>query len=341
MANPIFDVKEVKAQIKRCKDEPLNCIYGPPKGSGPVAFAISKKLGAPVLTKAAKQETGGTKAIPGQAQLDGDTLTITVEELFPGMQKKLKTHFKQEKITYKVKVIDKDGNGEADDEDEEEIKVPGSPELDPEAAKVLEALKKMTPRLKLAIEAHVSKKDVLMNAANGIKTAASSGDVKSAKAGLKSLSVAIGKLSSGPAAAEVGAGGVSVMRLGKARIEWIDLRSTSISEIGRLKGLISEAYQGDPNGQAQVSSAITQLDRVFATLNENMQAQLDEVLNESDPKKRASLAATAGKTMSDFLSYVDSDPIVAAIDGNEFDPSMTVIAPLRAKLNDIGAALGA
>jgi len=64
------------------------------------------------------------------------------------------------------------------------------------------------------------------------------------------------------------------------------------------------------------------------------------VLNEQDLSQRAKLSAIAKKTMSDFMTFVDTDPIMSALDGNEILAETKMTEPIRAKLNEVAVALG-
>lgn len=135
-------------------------------------------------------------------------------------------------------------------------------------------------------------------------------------------------------------GGVSVFKLGKARVEWQTTRLDAIKAMDKLKVAFEAAYASKPQLKSEVAAALQRLDGVFTTLHEELYEQLDKLLNEADPPKRAALAGVARKTMSDFIRYVESDNIMQNLDGNEILPETQITAPIYVKLREIAAALG-
>lgn len=134
-------------------------------------------------------------------------------------------------------------------------------------------------------------------------------------------------------------GGVSLVKLGKARVEWNGVRQHAVSEFERLKNILQAEYKGDPDEQETLTKAMQRLDSMVATMNEELGNELDKVLN-ADPAQRPSLTATAKSVLARFKNFVETDKLMSVIDGIEYAPDMQVAAPLRAKLNDISAALG-
>lgn len=135
-------------------------------------------------------------------------------------------------------------------------------------------------------------------------------------------------------------GNISIMNLGKARIEWIQLRTVALNGIQSLKSVVRDVYSPYPDVQQQVEAALSKVDAAISRLNEDLHAQLDDVLNEEDPTRRATLAQKASGTAKVFFEFCDKDPVLSSIDGNEFAPDTSIIAPMRAKLQDILSAIG-
>ncbi|AVO36669.1 hypothetical protein [Pukyongiella litopenaei] len=135
-------------------------------------------------------------------------------------------------------------------------------------------------------------------------------------------------------------GGISVMKLGKARLEWIDLRRGSAAQVAALQKTIRSYYADTPGTGDMVASAFGKVDSAINRLNATLEDQLDDLLNAGTDEDRRKHAATVSKTVGAFKSLCDSDPILSAIDGNEFDASTQVIGPIKAKLDEIGRALG-
>lgn len=147
-----------------------------------------------------------------------------------------------------------------------------------------------------------------------------------------------------PAAAgtvnEPAAGAVSIVKLGKARLEWAAHKKRMFAEINRLKNAVQKAYQTAPDMQGAVSGGLSKLDAALLQFSDDLADQLDAILNEGDPDRRQKLSGQAAKTAAGFLAYCDADPVVAAIDGNEFLPDMNIVGAARARLQKITAALG-
>src|SRR5262249_26285266 len=125
-----------------------------------------------------------------------------------------------------------------------------------------------------------------------------------------------------------GAGSISVMKLGKARIEWRTTRDDSIKSMAKLKVAFEKAYENKPKLKGEVTEALKKLDGVFATLNEDLYQQLDDVLNEANLEKREALAKTARATMKTFVTYVEEDNIMLNLDGNEILPETRITGPI-------------
>lgn len=146
-----------------------------------------------------------------------------------------------------------------------------------------------------------------------------------------------------PAAAPQAApvpGALSLVKLGKARLEWIAVRSQAARDIARLKAAIELEFKDDPEQQAELAAASKRLDELVTELNEDLGNQLDAVLNARDDGQRHALAQTAQATMARFVHFVDTDEIMAELDGNEVLPDVQITAPLRAKLQAIADGLG-
>jgi len=142
----------------------------------------------------------------------------------------------------------------------------------------------------------------------------------------------------GEAAPEPG-GVVSIVKLGVVRVEWIDNRSHAVQELERLKQILQDEYQNVPEEQAALGAAMQTLTAKAAALDEELGDQLDRVLN-ADPAQRPKQVATANGVLARFENFLATDELMAAMDGNEYDPGMVFVEPLRDKLRDIAAALG-
>ncbi len=134
--------------------------------------------------------------------------------------------------------------------------------------------------------------------------------------------------------------GLSLVGLGKARLEWAKHHNQMHSEINRLKGAVRQAYSAAPEHEAAVNAGLGRLDCALSQFSDDLADQLDDVLSESDTGRRESLSGKATKTANGFLAFCDTDPVMSGIDGNEFIPDMNIVGPARMRLRDITTALG-
>jgi hypothetical protein len=134
--------------------------------------------------------------------------------------------------------------------------------------------------------------------------------------------------------------GLSLVKLGKSRIEWAGLRDRAHADIERLQSALLDEFRDDDEQQPALAKAIGALDGVIEQLNADLENQLDAVLNAADPAERGKLIATAKTTMNRFTGFVTGDPVMSKLDGNEILPDLKVTGPLTAKLQEISASLG-
>ncbi|MEI7462562.1 MAG: hypothetical protein WCK15_24445 [Pirellula sp.] len=133
--------------------------------------------------------------------------------------------------------------------------------------------------------------------------------------------------------------GLSLVKLGKARVEWNRIRLNALQEIERLIEILEAEYGTDKSEQAALSGARQSLSSMIDSMNDELGEQLDLVLN-ADPERRSELVTSAKAVLERFVNFVDANKILSEIDGNEYAPEMEVAEPLRAKLRQIASALG-
>ena len=131
----------------------------------------------------------------------------------------------------------------------------------------------------------------------------------------------------------------STVKLGKARLEWLPLRDTAAGDIKKLKAAIASEFADDAEQAGPLAKALKKLDSLIAEVNNNLHEQLDAILN-ADAAGRAVLVAGAKATIARLTKVLDTDEVMVEIDDNEVVPGMAVVAPVRAKLQQISAALG-
>jgi hypothetical protein len=129
----------------------------------------------------------------------------------------------------------------------------------------------------------------------------------------------------------------------KLRLAWVEARNRVHGELEKLKAAIIREYEDeeefDPEDLADATQKVTQLDQILENLDESLKDKLDEVLVETDPDKKRRLQQEAQQIMSGYRRYVDSDPLVAVVDDNEFLP-VTVKKTMTGVLSAMEKALG-
>jgi hypothetical protein len=208
----------------------------------------------------------------------------------------------------------------------------GGPDAKALSQQVNGALTQMTPEIRAAVTANPG---LRAEVAALIEAARTAGDDESkANAALDALR----DLVSNPNANT--AGGFSLVKLGKARIEWIGVRDTSLSAIEDLKAQITDFYSDFPSLLPKISTSIAKLSALIVRIDNNLHEQLDVVLNAKDEETRLREIQTAKSLIGGLNSFIDSDSIAKTIDDNPFDKGLRVVAPIRSKLSEISAALG-
>ena len=194
------------------------------------------------------------------------------------------------------------------------------------------ALDPLTPRIRDVLAAFPSMKKEIA----GLVTAVKGGDAEALAQLRKLCDDALSKI----AGAGQGTASVSVARLGKARLEWDGLRIDALKSVDTLKSNIRTAYGPQSDVAKEVDAALSRLDGAIGQLNEELSSELDKLLNLSDAAKRSAKAEDVARLAGRFLDLTTSDPILSAIDGTVFMPGVSVVKPLRGKLNDILSAIG-
>ncbi len=143
-----------------------------------------------------------------------------------------------------------------------------------------------------------------------------------------------------PGAAPAAAQAPGNKQLASARLDWGRQRTHAIAEITRLAGTVVQHFRNEPEQAAQVKKAVQQFQSLATMLKSDLEDQLDAALEESDPAKRARLAATAKQTLRQVQALIDKDPLMRELDGNELIADMKVVEPMRKSLTALEAALG-
>ena len=208
------------------------------------------------------------------------------------------------------------------------------------AAQLSAVLNKLAPAIKAAVTSHPDRKGEILTTVAAAKKQIDAGQFPEAKQSLQACAVLLRELQAGaPQPSSPAAGRLSLVKLGKARLEWLPIRDSAIQDVRRLSSAIAEEFRDDREQAQQLTAALKRLDGVIANLDNDLHSQLDAVLN-ADETGRPPLIDTVRQTIASFCKFVEADPVLAAIDDNEVLPGMSVKAPLVSKLGEISAALG-
>lgn len=185
-----------------------------------------------------------------------------------------------------------------------------------------------------------SKAAALEGALAKCSTVAETGDVARAIAALAKVDGVLDGLAPEQKAGGENVGGISLVKLGIARVEWPKVQSSSHAALRDVQSAIQAAYAPFPSEAAKVAAAVGTLDGVIDTLNDTLKDQLDDVYNAQDDAERAKTVAVVRKTVSAFKTFVETDPVAKAVDGNSFAPGTSVMGAVQKNLSAMMTALG-
>jgi hypothetical protein len=131
----------------------------------------------------------------------------------------------------------------------------------------------------------------------------------------------------------------SVLALGKARGEWSRAREHALRELARLRQLLQDEYRDAGDEQAQLATALRDVDATIAAIDDELGTRLDALI-EARPDQRGSLIAAAKAALERSTALLAGNRILLSVDGNELAPDMKLAGPLRERLRDIATALG-
>lgn len=132
---------------------------------------------------------------------------------------------------------------------------------------------------------------------------------------------------------------LSVVKLGKARIEWLMVRDKALDDIRALKLVIAKEFADDAEQRTALVAALKTLDGIIAEFENDLHKQLDAILS-ADQAARVPLIAKAKTTIDLLRTKLDRDPVIVEFDQNEFVPDMSVVRPIQSTLDAILVSLG-
>jgi hypothetical protein len=226
---------------------------------------------------------------------------------------------------------------EQDESDAEDLPPTAPPTID--AKQLIAAMNKLSPQVQSAAAANPDRKKDFVQPVAAFQQFIKSGQLDQAQKALGQLIDLLKSAVPATAPPTGKTGQVSLVKLGKARLEWIGVRDAALADIRKLQGAIAAEFRNDAEQTQELKAALTRLNESIRELEAKLHEELDQVLN-AEEAARPALVGVARKTLTRLTSYLDSDPIMAELDDNEVVPGMKVVAPVRAKLDEISAALG-
>lgn len=343
------DIEELKGMLPVARKGPVNFGLVIPGKKGNEALLLHRRMAPDLLERRAKQLGGSGVMVSGTFTLSGKEITLDVADKPKGpVCKRLKVFLKD--VTGDAyKVVLRTASGETESDNEEDAATPAGDAggengpgggNDAALARTAEALlKKLTPQIKAAIAANPKTQEPLQKLMRAIRDAGAAGDGDTLKVRAKQMTDLLGKLVPGPKDDASDDGGLSLTKLGKARLEWPGVRDKAFADLGALKQAISADYADMPEAAGQVSGALATLDKSLSVFQIDLHDKLDEVLN-ADGAARRDKVVEVRRIIDAFGKRLDSDPILGALDDNDILP-VQIAGPLRGKLEEISDALGA
>jgi hypothetical protein len=144
------------------------------------------------------------------------------------------------------------------------------------------------------------------------------------------LKVCLDQIESQSTASVGGAPPAGKVQFEKIHLDWNAKKQAIGGRLAALhQAILSEFNDSDGNTAAQ------KLDRVLARFNEGLGDTLDEMRNATTPQARSQLAAKSSAIADRYLSYLESDPLVAHLEGNPFNINLQIKETLSAPLTQL------
>lgn len=187
--------------------------------------------------------------------------------------------------------------------------------LFPEMEKIRQSSAAVWPHVKTALAAHPELKGEFSALLAAFQASLASGNADAAKQALTAVLLKLKSL--GPAPVSPTNGDGPLVAYTKSRLEWQKARQQVRQELRKLEQTIINASQNEEDFE-DITVGTSNLYAMFDRLDERLDDELDAALNAEAPEKRREFHAKAQKTITDYLAYVNSDPLLQEIDGNAF-----------------------
>lgn len=336
------------------------------KGAAPVKLLIKKKNIKDADLQKAKAEAKGTDSIVGviegsgsefvfkvQGDKEPSVLAMKIKEMIgeeTGMT--VKARWELVKELPKLPDDENDSSGQGTQQpapgtqpttSPQNESIPNAPSPPPPPAinanQLLATMNKLSPQVQAAVKNFPDRRNDFAQTVAAFQKQMKGEQLEEARASLAKLIELLKSLAAPSSQAQPQAAKFSLVKLGKARIEWASVRDKAVADIKRLKDAIGEEFGNDTEQAQPLASAFAKLDGVMQQLEVRLPESLDAILN-GDETTRNELITSARQMLSALNRLCEEDEIVAELDGNEVLEGFAVVGPMRAKLAEIAAALG-
>ena len=126
----------------------------------------------------------------------------------------------------------------------------------------------------------------------------------------------------------------------QARAAWVAVKTQAEQDLEKVKDGARMAYLSDAAQFPKIVKGCKEIDAILDTLDNQLRDTLDQYASTSlkNQTKLHSLAATATEILDRYRAYVDSNPVLKAIDTKEF-ADVTIHAPIKKALADLRRTL--
>jgi hypothetical protein len=125
----------------------------------------------------------------------------------------------------------------------------------------------------------------------------------------------------------------------QSRLAWDDMRKRVQGELRKVETAVLDKCRGESDF-ATIAANLKQLYTMLDHLDERLIDQLDEALNAAGAEQRATLHAEARDIVAEYVDFVRSDEMLAAVDKNGF-VAVSLVPELSLCLNNIDQQLRA
>jgi peptidoglycan hydrolase-like protein with peptidoglycan-binding domain len=126
----------------------------------------------------------------------------------------------------------------------------------------------------------------------------------------------------------------------KARAAWVAVKTKAEEDVEKVKDGARMAYLADAEQFPKIVKGCKDIDAILDNLDDELRDTLDQYASTplKNQTKLHSLAATATEILDRYCGYVESNPVMKAIDNKEF-ADVTIHAPIMKALADLRKAL--